>query len=104
MMDMVINMTAGLIAVIMLIFLLAYIYKKNQREGAGIMSIKQYLSLGPKRGFAALKVGNEIMIVGISPTDFKLLKTYDEEALKPMDFKKLVTESVKQNEESMGKP
>ncbi|MBF0540863.1 MAG: flagellar biosynthetic protein FliO [Nitrospirae bacterium] len=101
MIDMVINMTGGLIVVIILIFLLAYIYKKNQQHSAGIMSIKQYLSLGPKRGFAALKVGNEIMIVGITPTDFKLLKTYDEEIFKSLDFKNLVnTETSKQNGDS----
>jgi flagellar biogenesis protein FliO len=100
MMEMVINMTGGLIAVIILIFLLAYIYKKNQRHSAGIMSIKQYLSLGPKRGFAALKVGSEIMIVGITPTDFKLLKTYDEEVFKSIDFKTHIkTETAKQDDD-----
>lgn len=98
MIDMIINMTGGLIAVIMLIFLLAFIYKKNQRHSSGIMSIKQYLSLGPKRGFAAIKIGSEIMIVGITPSGFNLLKTYDEKDLPPMDFKKFVdNESMKQD-------
>ncbi len=72
------QMVLSLLSVLALIFVVAYFYRKKQSR-SGYMNIVEYLSLGPKRGVAALKVGEEVLIVGITPNDFRLLKTFDEE-------------------------
>jgi flagellar biogenesis protein FliO len=67
-----------LIFVILLILAAALVYKKRYR-GSGLISVEEYLSFGPRRGIAAVKVGKEILIVGITPNEFRLLKILDEE-------------------------
>ncbi len=67
-----------LVFVIILIFLASYIYKKRQRK-SGLMSLVEYTSIGPKKGVAALKVGKEILILGVTPTNLGLLKTFKDE-------------------------
>ncbi len=75
--DAYLQMIISLTAVITLIFVLAYGFKKR-RKGVGFMRLVEYLSFGPKRGVAALKIGKEVLIIGVTPTDFRLLKTVDE--------------------------
>jgi|Deesub1362A_J573_1020465.scaffolds.fasta_scaffold00398_23 flagellar biogenesis protein FliO len=72
-----VQMVAALAAVVSLIFLLSFLYRRRQKA-PGLMDIVAYQSLGPKRGIAALRVGGEILIIGVTPTDFKLLRTLDE--------------------------
>ena len=73
--------------IILLIFVASLVYKKR-RKGSGIISIVEYFSFGPKRGIAALKVGNEILIVGITLSEFRLLKTLDEEMITALKLQK----------------
>ena len=75
----------------LLIFIAALIYKKRQK-GSGLISIIEYFSFGPKRGIAALKVGKEILIVGITLNEFRLLKTLDEEMITALKLKKKTEE------------
>ena len=73
--------------IILLIFIAALVYKKRQK-GSGLISIVEYFSFGPKRGIAALKVGKEILIVGITLNEFRLLKTLDEEMVTALKLQK----------------
>jgi flagellar biogenesis protein FliO len=45
------------------------------------MSIIGYQAVGPKKGVAALKVGREVLILGVTPNDMRLLKTFREDEL-----------------------
>jgi len=71
------QMVAALFFVILLIVVTAYIFKKKQ-AGTGFMSIVGYQPFGPKKGVAALKVGKEILILGVTPNEMRLLKTFGE--------------------------
>lgn len=71
---------AALIFVILLIIGAGYIMKKKQNR-FGLMSIVSYQPFGTKKGVAALKVGNEVLILGITPNDMRLLKSFREDEL-----------------------
>ncbi len=68
---------AALAFVIILIIAAGYLMKKRQ-TGTGLMSIVSYQPFGPKKGVTALKVGSEILILGVTQTDIRLLKTFKE--------------------------
>ncbi|KJU87061.1 hypothetical protein MBAV_000747 [Candidatus Magnetobacterium bavaricum] len=74
MMDVLFQMSLALGSVIFLIYGIAYVLRKRQKK-AGLISILEYVSLGPKKGIAAVRVGAEVLIVGVTPTDFRLLTT-----------------------------
>ena len=75
-----IQMLAALIFVILLIVGLGFLMKKKQGR-SGLMSVVSYLSIGPKKGVAALKVGKEVLILGVTASDMRLLKTFKEDEL-----------------------
>ncbi len=87
MIDLYIQMAVALAVVVGLIFLVSFFLKKRQSK-PGIMNIVSYQSFGPKKAIVALSIGKDILLVGITPTDLKLLKTYQES-----DFE---TDSVKE--------
>lgn len=72
-----IQITAALIFVILLIVAIGYVFRKKQNR-FGLMSIVSYQPFGPKKGVAALKVGSEVLILGVTPTDMRLLKIFKE--------------------------
>ncbi len=76
MMDLYLHMGMALVLVSGLIFLLGRFFKKRQ-EKESLMKIMGYQSLGPKKGIAMVKVGPEVLLVGVTATDIKLLKTMD---------------------------
>jgi flagellar biogenesis protein FliO len=78
--DIYIKMAIALIAVVGIICLMGFFLKKKQGK-AGLMNILSYQSLGQRKGIAALKIGKEILLVGVTSTDIKLLKAYDENDL-----------------------
>lgn len=83
-----IQMSAALIFVILLIVAAGYVMKKKQNR-FGIMNLISYQPFGPKRGVAALKVGKEVLILGMTQTEMRLLKSFNEEELdlsKPEGF------------------
>lgn len=67
------QMAAALLFVIFLIFAAGYILKRKQNR-FGFMSIVGYQPVGPKKGVAALKVGREVLILGVTSNDMRLLK------------------------------
>ncbi|KAF0122593.1 MAG: hypothetical protein FD151_693 [bacterium] len=75
-----IQMIIALAAVIGLILLMGFFVRKKQGK-AGLMSILAYQSFGPRKGVAALKIGKEILLLGITSTEFKLLKTFAQDEL-----------------------
>ena len=74
MMDLYLHMGLALILVSGLIFLFGIFVKKKQDKGS-LMKIMGYQSLGPKKGMAMVKVGQEVLLLGVTANDVKLLKT-----------------------------
>lgn len=72
-----IQMGLALMAVIGLMLLLAFFLKKRQLGKSSMMNIMAYQSLGPKKGIAAIQVGHEVLLVGVTANDIKLLKSLD---------------------------
>ncbi|MBF0316580.1 MAG: flagellar biosynthetic protein FliO [Nitrospirae bacterium] len=72
--DVLFQMSLSLAGVVLLIYGIAYVLRKRRKK-AGLINILEYVSLGPKKGIAAVKVGAEVLIVGVTPTDFRLLTT-----------------------------
>jgi len=59
---------------------MSFMMKKRQSK-PGILNVVSYKSFGPKKAIVALSIGKEVLLVGITPTDLKLLKTYQESEL-----------------------
>lgn len=73
-------MVLALAAVIGLIFFMGFFLRKRQAK-AGIMNVLAYQSFGSRKGIAAMKIGREILLVGVTASDLKLLKTIEENDL-----------------------
>ncbi len=67
------QMALALAFVIFLIYAISFVYKKKQKA-ANLLNLVAYQSFGQKMGVAAVRVGNEILVLGVTPTDMKLLK------------------------------
>jgi flagellar biogenesis protein FliO len=76
------QMAMALIAVIGLIAVTGYFLRKRQGKSS-LMNVLAYQSFGPRKGIAALKIGPEILLVGVTSTDIKLLKAFSEHELEP---------------------
>lgn len=74
--DLYFQMAVALTLVIGMICLLGVAMKKKQGK-EGLMTVLGYQSLGPKKGIAAVKIGQEVLLVGVTATDVKLLKSFD---------------------------
>lgn len=72
-----IQTSVALALVIGLIVMSALFLRKKQGK-PGMMKVMAYQSLGPKKGIAAVKVGREVLLVGITANDLKLLKSLGE--------------------------
>ncbi len=75
-----IQMAAALAFVILLIFVTGFLLKKRQNK-FGLMSLVSYHPFGHKKGVAALKIGSEILILGVTPNDMRLLKVFKDSEL-----------------------
>jgi flagellar biogenesis protein FliO len=73
-----VQMIVALAAVIGLILLLSFFMKKKQTKTGLLMNVVAYQSFGPRKGVAALKMGKDVLLLGITSTDVKLLKTFNE--------------------------
>ncbi len=70
-----IQAAAALVFVVLLIVAAGYVMKRKQNR-FGLMSIVSYQPFGPKKGVAALKIGKEILILGVTPSDMRLLRVF----------------------------
>ena len=75
-----IQMLGALTFVLLLIFGAAYMVRKKQNR-LDLMSVISYQNIGPKKGVAALKIGKEVLILGVTTNEVRLLKTYQENEL-----------------------
>ena len=75
-----IQVAAALVFVIFLIFATGFVLRKRQNR-FGLMSVVSYQQFGPKKGVAALKIGKEILILGVTPNDMRLLKVFKDSEL-----------------------
>ena len=73
-----IQMIVALGAVIGLILLLSFFMKKKQSRTGPLMNVVAYHAFGPRKGVAALKMGKDVLLLGITSTDVRLLKTFHE--------------------------
>jgi flagellar biogenesis protein FliO len=71
-----VQMALALAAVVGLIGLIAFAMKKRQAS-PGLLHVVAYQAFGQRKGIAAMRVGREILLVGVTPTDLKLMKVYD---------------------------
>ncbi len=74
MIDLYLHMGIALILVSGLILLLGQFLRKRQGKES-LMKVMGYQSLGPKKGIAMVKVGREVLLLGVTATDVKLLKS-----------------------------
>ncbi len=79
MMELISQMAMALALVLLLILLLAFAYRRRQKASS-LIGLMAYQSIGQKMGVAALRIGSEVLVLGITPTDFKLLKRLDGQA------------------------
>ena len=73
------QMEVALVAVLGLLFLTSFFFKKRQGR-PGVVSVMTYQSLGPKKGIAAVRVGKDLLILAVTPQDVKLLTTVNDQA------------------------
>ena len=55
-------------------------FLKSKRPVGKSFTLLQYHAFGPKRGVAALRVYNEVLVLGITAENIRLLKSYPLEA------------------------
>ncbi len=84
MIELYLQMGIALVLVTGLIAVLGIALRKRQGQG-GLMKVIGYQSLGPKKGIAMVKVGAEVLLVGVTANDIKLLKTMGAVAEEPAD-------------------
>ncbi len=75
-----IQMAGALTFVLLLIFGTAYLVRKKQNR-LDLMSVVSYQNIGPKKGVAALKIGKEVLILGVTTNEVRLLKTFKDDEL-----------------------
>lgn len=75
--DLYLQMIVALALVIGVILLLGAFLKKKQPKD-GLMKVIGYQSLGQKKGLAAVRIRKEVLILGITATDLKLLRAYED--------------------------
>jgi flagellar biogenesis protein FliO len=74
--ELYLQMGIALVLVSGLILLLGLFVRKRQDKDC-LMRVMGYQSLGPKKGIAMVKAGNEVLLVGVTASDVKLLKTVE---------------------------
>ena len=76
MMDGSLSFVTALVGLALSIGILGYLYRRKQKS-SNIFNLVAYQSLGAKKGVAALQVGQEILVLGVMPNGFRVLKTLD---------------------------
>lgn len=76
-----VKLTGGLVAIVAIIFLLAWAVKKfnlNQQAGNGLLRIVAGISIGTRDRIVLLQVGEEQILLGLSPGRIEKLHTLAE--------------------------
>lgn len=71
----------ALATVIILIYVFVRLFAKRQPFVGPGVPVKNigYLGLGPRRGILVLKAGREVLLLGITQTEIRLLRAYPQE-------------------------
>lgn len=85
---------AALGFIVMLIAAMAFAYKKRQPGAPGFFQLVAYHPFGPRRGVAALRVGQEVLVLGLTNTDLKLLRVLDADKAQASPVPPLVPEDI----------
>ncbi len=75
--ELIVQTGAALAFVILLIAAAAFVYKKRKPGAPGLFKLVAYHPFGPRRGVAALRVGHEVLVLGVTNADLKLLRVLD---------------------------
>jgi flagellar biogenesis protein FliO len=68
---------AALAFVILLIAAAAWVYRKRKPGAPGLIGLVAYQPFGPRRGVAAVRVGREVLVLGVTNSDLKLFRVLD---------------------------
>jgi flagellar biogenesis protein FliO len=79
-MDGTLSFITALVGLVLSMVVFGFMYRRKQKQ-SNIINLVAYQSLGAKKGVAALRVGGEILVVGIMPSGFRVLKTLEAEAV-----------------------
>ncbi len=71
-----IQMALATAAVVLLIIGLGRLAAKKQNGASGMFDMLGYRSLGPKKGITAMRVGPDVLILGVTATEIRLLTSY----------------------------
>jgi LPXTG-motif cell wall-anchored protein len=80
MMDGSLSFITALIGLILSLGAFGFLYRRKQKH-SNLINLVAYQSLGAKKGVAAIQVGNEILVVGVMPNGFRVLKTMSASAV-----------------------
>ena len=72
---------AALAFVVLLIAAAAWAYRKKKPGAPGLLHLVAYQPFGPRRGIAAVRVGREVLVVGVTNADLKLFRVIDADRL-----------------------
>lgn len=75
--DLLLQTGAALGFVILLIGAAAWVYRKRKPGATGLIGLVAYQPFGPRRGVAAVRVGREVLILGVTNSDLKLFRVLD---------------------------
>ncbi len=81
MMEETLKIILALAFILGLILATAALMKKRAGTTSEILKTLGYLHLGPRKGIAVIKAGEEVLLIGLTPNDLKLLKTLPESAV-----------------------
>ncbi|MBI5575057.1 MAG: flagellar biosynthetic protein FliO [Deltaproteobacteria bacterium] len=75
--DLLLQMAGALAFVTILIAAAAWAWRKKQPGAKGLIGLVAYHPFGPRRGVAAVRVGREILVLGVTNADLKLFRVLD---------------------------
>jgi flagellar biogenesis protein FliO len=74
MMDGTLSLITALVGIILSLVFFGLLYRRKQKH-SHIINLVAYHSFGAKKGIAALQIGKEILVVGVTPSGFNVMKT-----------------------------
>ncbi len=80
MMDLYLQMILIIMITIGVAFIVLGLVTKRHQQRSGLINIVAYHTLDPRKGIAVavMKVGRELLFLGVTPNEVKLLKTVQE--------------------------
>ena len=103
--ELYVQVALALGTVIAMILIMGLFLRKRQMK-SGFLNFIAYQSLGTRKGIAAIKMGKEVLLIGITSTDLKLLKIFHENDLETDTVQHISNRvsSLKALKESLNEP